>query len=347
MTEIDRRLFCAGLVSASFMGNAGEAGAAELPPDVVAKAKLEGRVVWYTDLVVDQVVRSIAAAFQQTYGIPVSYIRGDSQETILKITNEAGAGRPAADVFSITNGMRTLVEANAVASFEAPNADALPKDYRSQRGQWVATNIYSMTPAVNTDLVSVADRPKTYEDLLLPRWTTKMVWKPNDTSGAPGFIGNILTSKGEERGLEYLRRLSAQKIKIVDVSARGLLDQVIAGTYPLVLQIFNHHAELSAKLGAPVDWLPFSPSAVVLDTAGMIHGCAHPNAALLLLNYLISARGQRIMQQAHYLPSSPSVPALDPSLKPEGGRFTGNVLTPEIIAKGLDHWNDIFGHLFR
>lgn len=329
------------------MEYAGEIRATELPSDVVARAKMEGRVVWYTDLVVDQVVRSIAAAFQRSYGIAVGYVRGDSQQTILKITSEVGAGRPAADVFSITNGMRTLIEAGAVASFDAPNADALPDDYRSHAGQWVATNIYSMTPAVNTDLVSVSDRPKTYEDLLLPRWTTKMVWKPNDTSGAPGFIGNILTSRGEERGLEYLRRLREQRIKIVDVSARGLLDQVIAGTYPLVLQIFNHHVELSSKLGAPVDWLPFSPSAVVLDTAGMIRGCAHPSAALLLLNYLVSAEGQRIMQQAHYSPSSPSVPALDPSLKPEGGRFTGNVLTPDIIAKGLDHWTDIFSQLFR
>jgi ABC-type Fe3+ transport system substrate-binding protein len=347
-TRRSRRQFCAEVVSSLFIvANGSSAAAATLGADVQAKAKSEGSVVWYTDLVVDQAVRPIAAGFTKAYGIPVRYIRSDSQETVLKITSEAHAGRPAADVFGITNGMRSLVEAAAVTTFEAPNAEVLARMHRSDEKYWVATNIYSMTPAINTDLVSPADRPKGYQDLLHPRWASKMVWKPNDTSGAPGFIGNILTSMGEDRGMDYLRRLSTQKIKVVDASARGLLDQVIAGSYPLVLQIFNHHAELSAKLGAPVDWLPFSPSAVILETAGMIRGCAHPNAALLLLNYLISSEGQSILQKANYLPAYRSIPALDPTLKPEGGRFAGNVLTPEIIAKGLLHWNDVFNHLFR
>ena len=111
---------------------------------------------------------------------------------------------------------------------------------------------------------------------------------------------------------------------------------MIAGSYPLVLQIFNHHAEISAKMGAPVAWLPFSPSAVVLETAGMIKGAAHPNACRLLLNFMISKPGQELMQKANYLPSRADVPALDPTLKPSGGLFTGQVLSPEVIAEGSE-----------
>ncbi len=119
-----------------------------------------------------------------------------------------------------------------------------------------------MTPAINTGLVPAAQRPKSYDDLLLPYWKDKMVWKPNDMSGAPGFVGNILLSMGEERGMDYLRRLSKQNIKMVNASARAILDQVIGGEYAMSLQIFNHHAAISAKKGAPVDWVRLNPSTV-------------------------------------------------------------------------------------
>jgi iron(III) transport system substrate-binding protein len=341
---LDRRTFCGGV--ALGLGLAGSARAADLPAAVIDKAKAEGQVVWYTDLIVDQVVRPIAEAFQKTYGIRLVFTRGDSQETLLKVMSEVRAGRAGADLFSMTSGMQTLIDAGVTAPFACPNGDLLPADYRSAAHDWVATNIYSMTPAVNTDLVDTADYPKGYDDLLLPRWKGKMVWKPNDTSGAPGFIGTILTSMGEDRGMDYLRRLAGQKIRIVDASARGLLDQVIAGSYPMVLQIFNHHAAISAAQGAPVAWLPFSPSAVVLECAGRVKGGPNPNAAALLLNFLVSTQGQTIMQKASYLPASPDVPALSPDLKPSGGKFTGVVLSPALIAKGLDHWNDVFRTLF-
>jgi ABC-type Fe3+ transport system substrate-binding protein len=347
MVFIERRRFCIGLGSASFVLGCGRSLADDKFSELISKARAEGSVVWYTDLVVDQVIRPLAALFKKTYGIEVGFTRADSQQTILKILDEHAANRPAADLFSITNGMQTLIDGGAIEQFQSPNAGMLPTGFRDSQNRWVATTVYAMTPVVNTNLVSLQQRPKTYQDLLLPHWRNKMIWKPNDVAGAPGFIGNILTSMGEERGMDYLRRLSPQKIKIVDASSRSLVDQVIAGTYPLVLQIANHHAAISAKEGAPVDWLPFSPSAIVLDTAGMISHCTHPNAAQLMLNFLISPEGQKIFAKADYLPSNPRVPAFDPTLSPEGGRFTGNLLTPEIIAQHLPHWNDIFNSLFR
>ena len=324
-----------------------EAGADELPADVVAKAKAEGEVIWYTDLIVDQILRPIATAFGKAYGIRLVFARSDSQDTLLKITSEARAGQPRSDLFSMTNGVQNLIDAGAVIPLDCPNAAHLPEDLRSPAHDWVATNTYTSTPAVNTDLVPETEFPKTYDDLLLPRWKGQMVWKPNDISGAPGFIGNVLSSAGEERGMDYLRRLSAQKIKIVDASVRGVLDQVIAGSYPLVLQIFNHHAAISAAMGAPVAWLPLSPAGVVLECAGVVKGGPHPNAARLLVNFILSAPGQTIMQQANYLPSSPDIPALIPGLRPNGGSFKGTVLSPALIAKQLGHWNDVFNALFR
>ena len=79
------------------------------------------------------------------------------------------------------------------------------------------------------------------------------------SKSAGGFIGNVLTSMGEERGMAYLQKLSKQNITAVNAAARAILDQVIVGEYAMSLQTFNHHAAISAEKGAPVQWLRLSP----------------------------------------------------------------------------------------
>src|SRR6266540_461703 len=190
----------------------GETWAAGLDPGVVEKAKKEGEVTFYTNLIVNQVVRPLVAAFEQKYGIRVNVSRADSQATVLKLINEARAGRNQVDIWNLSSGLKSLIEAGVIAQFNAPSAAEYPPNYRDAAGRWVATNVYVNTPGYNTNLVPPKDAPKTYEDLLAPKWKGKIAWKPNDVSGATGFIGNILTSRGEEQGMAYLRALARQGI---------------------------------------------------------------------------------------------------------------------------------------
>src|SRR5436305_8437465 len=74
--------------------------AAQSNDELIAKAKAEKEVVYYTELIVDQIVRPLAAAFERKYGIKVSYWRGDSQAAALRLTMEHKAGRTQADVGS-------------------------------------------------------------------------------------------------------------------------------------------------------------------------------------------------------------------------------------------------------
>jgi ABC-type Fe3+ transport system substrate-binding protein len=321
--------------------------AAEVSPELIAKAKREGQVVYYTDLIVDQIVRPLVAAFEAKYPIKVSFTRADSQVNILKILNEHQAGRPMSDIFGLTSGLEVLIGAGAAQPFTAANGEELPARYRDPNHYWVSSHLFVLTPAVNTDLVPAAQRPRRYEDLLAPAWKDKMVWKPNDLSGAPGFIGNVLTSMGEARGMDYLRGLSRQNIKPLNTSARAVLDQVIAGEYPLSLQIFNHHAAISAKKGAPIEWLRLNPATVTPGLVGMTAGAPHPNAGLLFIEFMTSREGQQIFQKADYLPARPDVPPLIPELIPENGGFTGTVVTPALTGKAYDHWNEVYNQLFR
>jgi ABC-type Fe3+ transport system substrate-binding protein len=252
-----------------------------------------------------------------------------------------------ADVFGLTSGLEVLTEGHIARQFTSPNTEELPPRYRDPDHYWSSSHLFVMTPAVNTDLVPTSQRPKAYDDLLAPIWKDKMVWKPNDMSGGPGFIANILISMGEERGMDYLRKLSKQNITQVNAAARAILDQVIAGEYPMSLQIFNHHAAISAEKGAPVEWLRLSPATVTPGLEALTAGSPHPNAGLLFIDFMASKQGQELFRRANYLPARPDVPPLTPNLIPENGGFTGNVITPAITRASYDHWNDVFNQLFR
>jgi iron(III) transport system substrate-binding protein len=335
------------LLAAALAALAAPAAAAGIDPQLIARAKKEGQVVYYTDLIVNQVVRPLVAAFEKTYGIKVNFTRGDSQANSLKVLNEYRAGKVQSDVFGLTSGLHVLIDAGAVRQFTAANGNELPAQYRDPDRHWVSSHRYVMTPAVNTSLVPAAQRPKSYDDLLAPAWKDRMVWKPNDLSGAPGFVGNVLLSMGEARGMDYLRKLAGQNIKMVNASARAILDQVIGGEYAMSLQIFNHHAAISAKKGAPVEWLRFSPVTVNPGLLALPKNAPHPNAGLLFVEFLTSKEGQAIFQKANYLPARPDVPPLMAELVPEKGGFAATVVTPAIQARHLDRWEKTVADLFR
>ena len=332
---------------AALIMTAGLARAQEVNAELIAKAKQEGKVVYYTDLIVDQIVRPLVAGFEAKYGVKVEYARADSQANLLKLMGEHKAGSMQADVFATTSGLKPLLDVNAVMKTQLEGAKALPPEFKDPNGYWIAANYYVMTPAVNTDLVPEKDRPKTYEDLLDKKWTDKIVWKQNDTSGGPGFIGHVLSTMGEEKGMAYLRQLREQRIKSVGASARAVLDQVIAGEYPLVLQIFNHHAALSAKKGAPSQWLKLEPVMVQTELHAITAAAPHPNAAKLFLEYMISKEGQLIFQKADYFPTRSDVPASMPELAPSTGGFKAAVMSPDDIARDYEKWAALYIQLFR
>ena len=174
-----------------------------------------------------------------------------------------------------------------------------------------------------------------------------MAWKMNDLSGGPGFIGNVLSHMGEERGMAYLRQLARQDIRVLNASARAVLDQVIAGEYAVALQIFNHHAVISAKKGAPVDWIKMEPATGTLSVLSIHKNAPHPNAAKLLVDFIISKEGQEVFRDADYIPAHPGVAALVPTLKPKEGNFRVHFFTPEETEEGMPEWKKVSDELFR
>lgn len=328
---------------------AGRAHAADFDPALVAAAQKEGQLVWYSTLIVNQIVRPMAEAFQKKFpGIRMQYARATNSDTALKIINEARARRVQADVFDGTNSIFPLLEAKLVGAYKPKSAENYPSNLKDPNGFWTAMNLYFMTTSYNTNLVKAADVPKTYEDLLDPKWKGRIAWTNDPTpQGPPGFIHNILTAMGQEKGMDYLKKFAAQEPVFIPASQRVVIDKVIAGEYPLAVMTFNHHAAISSAQGAPVQWIKMEPLLQTTSLVGLLKDAPHPHAARLFIEYVLSDEGQKVLADHDYIPASPDVPARIPELKPDAGHFKVNVVTPEMARDDLPKWTAVYHELFR
>ena len=331
---------------AAALGLAPAASAHE--PALVDGARKEGQVVWYTTQIINQLAVPVAEAFKAAYGIEVKFVRANPREVANRIIAEAKAGRLQADVVDGTIAVPMLKKAGLVLKWQPPEAARLPAEMVDPDGIWVATNVFINALGYNTELVPRGSEPRSYDDLLKPAWKGRLGWSANAAvAAAPGFIGTVLKSKGEAAGLAYLKALSEQQITNVDVSARQVLDAVIAGDIPIGLQIFNHHAAISAAKGAPVAWVPLEPVTASLSVAAVLEAAPHPNAAKLFVSFLVSERGQQLFRDADYLPVDPAVPPKDGTLLPDGGKFRAQFFTPEAIEARMPAWIKLFNEVFK
>jgi ABC-type Fe3+ transport system substrate-binding protein len=321
---------------------------AAVDPALVDAAKKEGQFTWYTTLVVTQVVRPLAQAFEKKYGIKINFVPAPWQETALRITNEGRANAVKGDLFDGAPTFFPLHAAGLVAAYKPEAAKDYPADMKEPSGLWTAHVLQPATPAVNTDAVAEKDIPKTYQDLLDPKWKGRMGWTTSPSAAGPvGFIGNILLTMGKDKGMDYLRKLATQKIANVPSNQRVVLDQAISGQYPLVLSIYNYHAAISAAQGAPIAWLKLEPAVMHVGLFGLVKGSPSPNAARLFVEFCLSEEGQRIQADAGYIPVHPKVSPKSPALKPGPDTYNARLITPSQFAENEPEWTAIYKQLFE
>jgi ABC-type Fe3+ transport system substrate-binding protein len=318
---------------------------------VIEGAKKEGQVAIYAAMIVNQAMRPIAEGFQKKYPfVRLTYWRGDTEDIIEKVAAEVRASNNVADVIEGTGTGEEAARANLAQPYYSPALAAYPQQYWDPDGMWTSTRISYYGAAYNTKLVSPAEMPKSYEALLDPKWKGKIAWRVGTDSGTDLFITNLRLAWGDERTLAYLEKLKGQDIINFGAgSARTLVDRVIAGEYPIALNIFAHHPLISKAKGAPVDTQLMDPVPSTASTMGIVRGAPHPNAALLLVDYILSKEGQRILAQAGYFPADPSVPplALQASVVPKTAGMHENFIGPDKLMKYTDSSEAIFRRLFR
>ena len=343
-------ILLAGRTRAATPGNIATYKGADRASLILEGAKREGKVVFYSGMIENQALRPIADAFKKKYPfLAVEYWRADSRALVLKALTERRANRIVGDIFESTGGAEALIRSGAVQAFYSPESATLPKTYVDPDGMWVASRLDYFGMAYNTRQVPPVEAPKTYEDLLDPKWRGTIAWRTDSEIGALLFITSVMRSMGKQQGEAYLRKLSAQRIVNYAGSARALVDRVGEGEYKLALFIYAHHPLISKAKGAPLDTQMLEPVPSAMSTIQLAKNPAHPYAAMLFIDFMLSKDGQEVLRDAQYLPPSPAVD-VDPSLTkivPRLSNLKEIVLTPEIEFASSMESTALFNKYFR
>jgi ABC-type Fe3+ transport system substrate-binding protein len=276
---------------------------------LIEGAKKEGKVVIYSAMIEDQALRPITQAFRQKYPfIEPEFWRADTRDLINKVLAEARARAVVGDLVEGGGVSQALIKAGAVQSFSTPAVAPYAKERYDPKGFWAATRVSYFGPAYNTRLVKADDAPKTYQDLIDPKWKGKLCWAATaETGGAMMFITFIRLIMGEEKGEAYLKDLSKQNIANFTGSPREVVNKVMQGECAVALDIFLHHPVISAQKGASVAPRPLEPVMSNASVVTLAKGATHPHAAMLLIDYLLSKEAQEVLEKADYLPAHPDV----------------------------------------
>ena len=266
-------------------------------------AKKEGEITIYTSAPSDDMT-ALTAAFEKKYGIKAKVWRASSEKVLGRGITEARGNRFDADVYE-TNGpeLEALHREKLLQVVNSPHlADLIPQAILPH-GEWVSTRINIFSAAYNPKLIKKEDLPKTYQDLLNPKWKGKLGIEAEDADWFAGVISDI----GEEAGLKLFRDIVAANGLSVRKGHTLLTNLVASGEVPLALTVYNYKAEQLKNKGAPIDWFVIGKNAIARPNGiGVARKSPHPYAAVLFYEFCITD-AQQIFLQRDFVPTSKKI----------------------------------------
>jgi len=317
---------------------------------LVAGAKKEGKLTLYSALTVNQALRPLTEGFRKKYPfVETEFWRGSSRQIAKKVNAEIRANSLVADVLEGSGLSQIMVKAKGVVKFTTPLTKGIDKKFLDPNDQWIPSRFSYFGTAYNTKIIPAGSQPKTFNDLLDPKWKGKIAWRIGSETGALLFITNIRQILGDKKADGYFRKLSAQGLINFRGSARTLVNRVVQGEYPLAIQIFAHHPVISAKKGAPVATQMMEPVASVNGTIMIPRGVKNPHTALLFVDYYLSKEGQEVLKKARYFPVAAGVKPRKEltSLVPALAGLKENFVSPATLFENRKSSTAAFNKYFK
>jgi iron(III) transport system substrate-binding protein len=283
--------------------------AAERERKLIEGAKIEGEMVWYTNSGLDNATRYIQA-FKKLYPfINAQVWRAKTRQVTQRVISEANAGRNLADVIKpSTDLLPALLEKNLLARYETPQRAIYPA--HAKANYFTSMNYAFRVFAFNPRKVARKDVPKTWEELLNPRWKGEILF---DESSLEEVMA-LLAVWGREKTANYFTRLAQQQL-LIRIGRDTTTQMMMAGEAALAVTTYAYNNENLRTTNAPVDWLAEDLIPALIYPLTMARNAPHPYAAALFYDFLLSEPGQQLIAKEGRVVAHPKVEPIYPRMK--------------------------------
>ncbi len=265
-----------------------------ITPALIEAAKKEGKVVWYTSVDLPLAER-ITKAFQERFpGVAARVERSGAERIFQRIGQEYSSNIYAVDVVNSSDAAHLIVwkRSGWLAPYVPEDvAKHYPAEHRDADGMFASFRVFLCPIAYNTNLVKRDEAPKSYADLLDPKWTGKIV------KAHPGYSGTILTATHQiarDIGWPYFEKLAQQKIMQVQ-SASDPPKKLALGERAVMADGVEYVLFQLKEKGDPIEIVyPTEGTPLIIGPNALFKNAPNPNAARLLQSWMFSAECQQL-----------------------------------------------------
>ena len=263
-------------------------------PDLVAAARKEGKVVFYTSMDL-QVAEVVGRAFEAKYpGIAAQIERLGAERLLQRLGQERAANIHAVDAVESTDIVHFLhwKRQGWLAHYVPEDVARWPDHARDADGYYATPRATLSVVGYNSKLLKPEDAPKSYAELLDVKWLGKIV------KAHPAYSGNCMTATfllSRALGWDYFKQLGRRRVMQVQ-SANDPPKKLVLGERTLMFDGTEYVALLAIAQGAPLEIVyPHEGSPLVSGGGGIMKDAPHPNAARLFVSFLFSREGQQFL----------------------------------------------------
>jgi iron(III) transport system substrate-binding protein len=266
-----------------------------ITPALIEAAKKEGKCTFYTAMDL-QFAEKLGKDFEAKFpGINVRVERSGAERVFTRIGQEYSSNVHAVDVVNTADQSHCIVwKKNGWIAPYLPEevVKHYDKDFYDADGFEVVTRVLVSPFGINTDLVKMADAPKSFADLLDPKWAGKMV------KAHPAYSGTIMNATfqvARDLGWEYFEKLAKQRVMQVQ-SATDTPKKLALGERAIMIDGAGYLVIRDKEAGKPVDVIyPTEGTPVATSPSVVFKAAPNPNAGRLFFNWMHGREGQQIL----------------------------------------------------
>ena len=263
--------------------------------EIIEGAKREGKLLYYSDLTLPDCTL-MAKEFEKKYPfVKVEVLRSSGESLLTRALGEARAKSLKAGIFQASIvPVSIMKQAGFLMNYVSPESKAWPAKFKDTEDFWNAFQIFPYVITYNTKLISRQEAPKTYFDLLAPKWKGKIGLETEDTQ----WFFHLIKVMGREKGIDYMKQLAKQDL-MFHTGHPLQIQLCISGELPIVVVGYYNHVEQEKSKGAPIEWVRFEsfPTIASVNAVSIVANSPTPNAAKLFYNFLISREAAKILRE--------------------------------------------------